>query len=46
VGLFPAGTYVRVVYRRSDGELLVRVLDLHGTTFPVPESALESPDHR
>jgi hypothetical protein len=41
LGGFDAGTYVRAIYRRANGELLVRVLDLHGTVFPVSGTALE-----
>jgi hypothetical protein len=40
-GVFPAGTAVRVLDRFEDGRLLIRVLDLNQSTFPVPEVAVE-----
>lgn len=40
LGRFPAGTQVRVLDRMDNGQVLVGVLDLNQTVFPVDESAL------
>ncbi len=41
LGVFYADTQVRVLDRLPDGRLLIGVLDINQTTFPVAEAALE-----
>lgn len=41
LGVYRAGTWVRVIDRRSDGKVLIGVLDRNQSSFPVEESALQ-----